>query len=93
MCQHVAMPPQMMCHFAATTVSISVEAMVRGYHVYKDTWATAVGEQLPSWRQDGNFFAVVVVRGEAIVGHVSKKISCNEDVSVAPGSLIHVTKR
>ena len=90
--QHVATPPQMMCHFAATMVSM-VEAMVRGYHVYKDTWATVVGEQLPSQHQDGNFCAVAVVREEAIVGHVSKKISCNEDVSVAPGSLIHVTKR
>ena len=91
--QHVATPLQMMCHFAATMVSISVEAMVRGYHVYKDTWATAVGEELPSQRQDGNFFAVAVARGEAIVGHVSKKISCNEVIYVAPGSLIHVTKR
>ena len=88
--QHVATPPQMMCHFVATMVLILVEAMVRGYHVYKDTWATAVGEQLPSQRQDANFFAVAVVREEAVVGHVSKKISCNEDVSVAPGSLIHV---
>ena len=64
--QHVATPPQMMCHFVATMVLILVEAMVRGYHVYKDTWATAVGEQLPSQRQDGNFFAVAVVREEVV---------------------------
>ena len=40
-------------------------------------WATVVGE-LPCQREDGNkadSFAVAVVRGEAIVGHVPKKIS------------------
>ena len=51
---------------------------MRGYHVYKDTWATAVGEELPCQHENGNradFFAVAVVRGEAIVGHVPKRIS------------------
>ena len=50
--------------------SFSVEAMVRGYHVYKDIWATVVGEELPCQREDGNRadpFAVAVVRGEAVV--------------------------
>ena len=59
---HVATPPYTMCHFAA---SISVEAIVRGYHVYKDTWATVVGEELPCQHEDGNradSFAVAVVR-------------------------------
>ena len=51
--------------------------LVRDYHVYKDTWATAFGEELPRQREDGNradFFAVAVVRGEAIVGHDPKRI-------------------
>ena len=51
---------------------------MRGYHVYKDIWATVVGEEFPCQREDGNRadpFAVAVVRGEAIVGHVPKKIS------------------
>ena len=51
---------------------------MRGYHVYKDVWTTVVGEELPCQREDGNRadpFAVAVVRGEAIVGHVPKKIS------------------
>ena len=58
--------------------SFSVEAMVRDYHVYKDIWATVVGEEFPHQHEDGNRadpFAVAVVRGEAIVGHVPKKIS------------------
>ena len=50
---------------------------MRGYHVYKDTWATAVGEELPCQREDGNradSFAIEMVRGEAIVGHVPKSL-------------------
>ena len=52
--------------------------LVRGSHVYKDTWATAVSEELPHQCEDGNgadSFAVAVVRGEAIVGHIPKKVS------------------
>ena len=40
--------------------------------------STVVGEELPCQREDGNradSFAVAVVRGEAIVGHVARKIS------------------
>ena len=51
--------------------------MVRGYHVYKDTWATVVGEELPCQREDGNradSFAVAMVRGEAIVSHVPNSL-------------------
>ncbi len=28
--------------------SFSVEAMVRGYHTYKDNWTAVVGEELPA---------------------------------------------
>ena len=34
----------MTCHFAAIKVLFSVEATVRGYHVYKDIWANVVSE-------------------------------------------------
>ena len=59
--------------------SFSVEAMVRGYHVYKDAWAAVVGEEFPCKREDGNRFdpfAVAVVRADAIIGHLPRKISC-----------------
>ena len=58
--------------------SFSVEAMVRGYHVYKDIWAAVHGEELPCQRELGNrvdVFAVAVMKGETVVGHVPKKIS------------------
>ena len=59
--------------------SFSVEAMVRGYHIYKDIWTAVVGEEFPCKRETGNtfdLFAVAVMRGDTIViGHVPRKIS------------------
>ncbi len=51
--------------------SFSLEAMVRGYHAYKDIWTAVVGEELPCQRERVNLrdpFAVVVLKDEAIVG-------------------------
>ena len=47
--------------------SFSVEAMVRGYHVYKDIWTAVVGEEFPCKRETGDTFdpfAVAVMRGD-----------------------------
>ena len=41
---------KMMAHQA----SFSVEAMVRGYHAYKDIWTAVNGEELHCQREDGN---------------------------------------
>ena len=64
----------------------------RLHHVYKDIWATVVGEELPCQREDGNRadpFNVAVVRGEAIVGHVPpKKISSVCSLYLCQGDLI-----
>ena len=51
---------------------------MRGYHVYKDIWDAVVGEEFPCKREDGNRvdpFAVAVVRGDTVIGHVPRKIS------------------
>ena len=51
---------------------------MRGYHAYKDIWTAVVGEELPCQREVSNWvdvFAVAVMRGETVVGHVPKKIS------------------
>ena len=40
-----------------------IEAMVRGYHVYKEIWCAAVGEELSCMREVENYrdpFAVAV---------------------------------
>lgn len=62
----------------ADRASFSIEAMVRGYHAYKDIWTAVHGEELLCQREDGNrvdAFAVAVVKDETVVGHVPKKIS------------------
>ena len=56
----------------------SVEAMIRGHHVYKEIWTPVEGEVLPCTRDVGNScdpMAVAVKKGADIVGHVIRKIS------------------
>jgi hypothetical protein len=58
--------------------TFSVEAMVRGYHVYQGIWIPTAGEQLPCRKENGNIqdpFSVAVIDGTDVVGHVPKKIS------------------
>ena len=58
--------------------SFTIEAMVRGYHVYRDVWHATMAEQLPCQREIGNVadpFAVAIVKSGAIVGHVPRRIS------------------
>ena len=58
--------------------AFSVEAMVRGYHVYRDVWTPSVDEELRCRREPFNTadpFAVTVVKEDTIVGHVQSKIS------------------
>ncbi len=58
--------------------SFSVEAMVRGCHTYQSIWIGVVGEELPCQWETVNPrdpFAVAVLRDDAIVGHIPRKIS------------------
>jgi len=36
------------------TETFSIEAMIRGYHVYQDSWDPAIREQIPCKREPGN---------------------------------------
>lgn len=77
---------------ATSTCTFSVEAMVRGYHVYQDHWDAAIGERLPCKREPGNRkdpFAVAVVRSRDTVGHVPKKISSVCSMFLLRGGTIH----
>ena len=59
-------------------VSFSVNAMVRGYHIYEDIWYASVSEELPCQREPGNShdpFAVAIIRAGVTVGHVPRKLS------------------
>ena len=54
-----------------------IKTVVCGYHVYKEIWCAAVGEELSYIREVENYhdlFAVAVVRQGVIVGHVPRKI-------------------
>ena len=60
------------------SASFTIEAMVRGYHVYRDVWHATMAEQLPCQREIGNVadpFAIAIVKSGAIVGHVPRRIS------------------
>ena len=55
-----------------------MESCVRGYHVYKDVWNAALGEELQCQRETGNssdLYAVAVRKDSTIVGHLPQKIS------------------
>ena len=57
---------------------VTMEAMIRGYHVYRDVWSAVVDEELACKREPFNAsdpFAVSVVKGETTLDHVPKKIS------------------
>ena len=62
--------------------SFAINSVVRGYHIYKDIWTSARGEELQCQHETGNvhdLYAVSVMRRGNIVRHVSCKIStvCN----------------
>ena len=55
-----------------------IESAVRGYHVYRELWTPTNGEYLGTRMERDNphdNFAVAVVRGEAIVGHIPRGVS------------------
>lgn len=50
---------------------------MHGYHIYKDAWIAAVGEELPCIREPTNRkdrFAVAITKDSDIVDHVPRKI-------------------
>ena len=40
--------------------SFSIEAMVRGYHVYNSIWTAAIGEEFPCKREVTNMFDSII---------------------------------
>lgn len=57
----------------AESVRFSVEAMVRGYHAYKDVWEATFGEELQCQTEQGNDqdeFTVAVLKDGNIIGHI-----------------------
>ena len=51
--------------------------MIRGHHIYKEIWTPLLEEALVCRQETDNFhdwFAVAVMKGSDVVGHVPKKI-------------------
>ena len=58
--------------------SFEFDSVIRGYHIYKEIWEASHGEMLNCVRETGNSFdpfAVAVIRGGKIIGHLPKLIS------------------
>ena len=76
--------------------SFTVEAMVRGYHTYKDIWAASLGEELPCQREPSNRsdrFAVAVLKTRTVVGHLPRKISSICSLYLRKSGLLSVVSR
>ena len=58
---------------------LTVRTAVRGYHIYKEVWARAIGEEFVCRQERGNDYdrhAVSVHKeGEDVLGHLPREIS------------------
>ena len=54
----------------------TIDSVVRGHHVYKSIWTPPVGEVLPTEvKDDKDVYAIAVLRGSVVVGHVPRTFS------------------
>ena len=61
-----------------TKMMFEIDSVVRGYHVYKNVWDTHIGTELPCIPESNNpedCYAVAVMDGDVVVGHVPRKVS------------------
>ena len=77
--------------------TLSIETVVRGYHMYKEVWNTAMdGTELPCEREIGNAndpFAIAIKKvipttGNVSVGHTPRVISSVCSVFIYRGGII-----
>ena len=64
---------------------------IRGYHIYQEVWAAAVGEELVCEREMDNsydYYAVAVKRIGNIIGHLPRKLSKLCSLFLRQGSAI-----
>ena len=61
-----------------SSLSLSFNSVIRGFHVYKDVWEPQTDEILICVRESANLhdpFAVAVTKGPMVVGHIPRRIS------------------
>ena len=72
--------------------SFTIEAMVRGYHVYQSIWDAAIdGENLECFREVGNIHdpsAVAIKKDGSVVGHIPRALSAVCSSFICRGGLI-----
>ena len=64
--------------FSLQVMAFAINGVVRGYHIYKDIWSAKIDSELPCCPESGNRedrYAVAVMNGTHVVGHVPRKIS------------------
>ena len=60
-----------------TKMAFEIDSVVRGYHIYKDVWNAHIGTELfclPESSNREDCYAVVMMDGDVVVGHVPRKI-------------------
>ena len=70
---------------------LTIEAMICGYHVYKEIWCADAGEELSCVRKVENYrnlFAVALVRSGVIVSHIPRRISSVCSMFLRRGGII-----
>ena len=68
-----------------------MESCVRGFHVNKDIWIPATGEVLSCKGEDGNImdpYAIAIMKGSEIIGHVPRKISAACYLFIQKGGIL-----
>ncbi len=53
------------------------ESCIRGYHKYKETWETSIGDELMCIREPSNDldrYAVATLKSHTVVGHLPRDI-------------------
>ena len=65
-----------------------VDSCIRGHHIYKEVWSPFVDEELIWEGNNHDPYAVAAMKGELIVGHVSRKISATCSLLLRRNGLI-----
>ena len=78
-------------HASIMSAETEVPSCMRGYHVYKDRWAVAVGELLTCSREITNAsdrYVVAVIKNRMTIGHLPRKMCRVCSIFLRRGGLI-----
>ena len=79
---------------SACMEEFGIDCCIRGYHVYKEIWRAAIGEELECDREPENScdrYAVCVKRSGVVIGHFPRKLSRVCSLFLRRGGVISCT--